>query len=275
MMDKGEKDVIMIILNIPRSFGSGDLRRYFTNFVESKRFKCFHFKRRPLQKLQSSIIKAIAGLDKLLPQSLIDGTSPTNCCLVTILKTDTQEFENLYQMKHWFGKNEVELDTMCHIAKVDSLLSCDIEVQSSMEFRPPRLMPNGNVGTSTNFFLEAINSCQMPSSLISKLGLDFPQSRARRYANVPPPCVEGKQVDSSTKSRRNLNFLNPKKLVTVTGTIETNLLKPSTNTSPDSFRIPSCSNASTNGETNDKYDIIVQMQRLFIIGNYTVNNCRK
>ena len=34
------------------------------------------------------------------------------------------------------------------------------------EQRPPNIMPRGNVGTSTKFFLEAIRDCRLPAKLI-------------------------------------------------------------------------------------------------------------
>lgn len=53
------------------------------------------------------------------------------------------------------------------------------------EMNPPAIMPNGNVGTPTRFFLHLIQKCQLPAKLISKLGLVFPKMRSnRRYCNV-------------------------------------------------------------------------------------------
>ncbi len=48
-MDKSDRSVI--IFNIPTSFGGSDLRRCFTTFTETKKFECFHYKRRPEAKL--------------------------------------------------------------------------------------------------------------------------------------------------------------------------------------------------------------------------------
>ena len=64
----------------------------------------------------------------------------------------------------------------------------------------------------------------MPSSLIKKLDLDFPQSRSRRYGNVPPPIVI-QEPGQSNQSEKLPSTSNVKKLVTVTGTIETNFIK--------------------------------------------------
>jgi len=53
------------------------------------------------------------------------------------------------------------------------------------ELQPPNMMPKGNVGTSTQFFLTAINECRLSSKLIGKLKLEFPQSKKRKFGSVP------------------------------------------------------------------------------------------
>lgn len=79
------------------------------------------------------------------------------------------------------------------------------------EFRPPSFMPNGNVGTSLNVFLDLIRTCQLPPHVIKKLGLSFPSGRSKhRYGNVPfdygkdagsvSLCVD---VSGSTKMKNN------------------------------------------------------------------------
>jgi hypothetical protein len=249
-MGQKKGTIIILILNIPRSYGSGDLRRFFTNFVETTRFECFHFKRRPLQKLENSILQPPTNEYEFLPKPLLDGTSLTNCCLVKIAEADFQEFEKHYQRQNWFDKQEVEADTLCYLKKVNSL-SCDIDVPNYMEFRPPKLMPNGNVGTSTKFFLDAINSCQMPSSLISKLDLDFPKSRTRRYGHVPPPVTIEQPKNIKRISAESTKSYVPKKLVTVTGTIETNQVKLPTSFS--SSQVPTQEHKSVSADEHDDF----------------------
>ncbi|VDM62583.1 unnamed protein product [Angiostrongylus costaricensis] len=52
-----------------------------------------------------------------------------------------------------------------------------------IELRPPMVMPRGNVGTSTQYFMEQIRLCRLPPSLISKLGLKTTR-RNRKYGSV-------------------------------------------------------------------------------------------
>lgn len=60
------------------------------------------------------------------------------------------------------------------------------DLSSLPELHPPSIMPQGNVGTPTAHFLQLIQQCRLPSSIISKLGLVFPRTRSnRKYGSVP------------------------------------------------------------------------------------------
>lgn len=60
------------------------------------------------------------------------------------------------------------------------------DLSSLPELRPPAIMPQGNVGTPTSHFLNLIQQCRLPSSVISKLGLVFSRTRSnRKYGSVP------------------------------------------------------------------------------------------
>ena len=83
---------------------------------------------------------------------------------------------------------ENERSSRCFIAKVkftdnsesmkdDEILFLSPEMKNLPELQPPNIMPRGNVGTSTKYFLQAIKECRMSSKLIGKLKLEFPKSR--------------------------------------------------------------------------------------------------
>lgn len=55
-------------------------------------------------------------------------------------------------------------------------LSMDVP-QDLIEFRPPPIMPQGNVGTPTEHFKDLIRTCQLPGTIMMKLGLKFPRGR--------------------------------------------------------------------------------------------------
>jgi len=59
------------------------------------------------------------------------------------------------------------------------------DLSSLTELHPPAMMPQGNVGTPTSHFLQLIQQCRLPASIICKLGLVFPRTRSnRKYGNV-------------------------------------------------------------------------------------------
>ncbi|KAK6753185.1 hypothetical protein RB195_012653 [Necator americanus] len=60
----------------------------------------------------------------------------------------------------------------------------DADLRQMIELRPPSLMPRGNVGTPSEYFLEQIRLCRLPPSLIPKLGIEVTRRR-RKYDSVP------------------------------------------------------------------------------------------
>ena len=70
------------------------------------------------------------------------------------------------------------------------------------ELNPPSVMPHGNVGTSTEYFLDLIRTCKLPASVVGKLGLTFPKLLGKRkYSSVPFKYTSGTyKTDSETSS---------------------------------------------------------------------------
>ena len=42
-----DENHLVTVNNIPSSFRSADLRRFFSQFIEEGAFRCFHYKHRP------------------------------------------------------------------------------------------------------------------------------------------------------------------------------------------------------------------------------------
>ena len=194
------------VCNIPPDFHSKDLRHFFSSFVETGQFTCFHFRHRPEKELivltQSSSPTSNSLSEKVPYKYLFEKAL---CCLVTFpseqVKTDAIK---KYHLKHW-ERAEQTLPERCIMVAIQiSEQKCEmssltissnkrLQIKMSLsqlgafvEFKPPGLMPGGNVGTKTKHFLNLINTCQLPSNLIGKLNLSFPKSRSRnRYGNVP------------------------------------------------------------------------------------------
>ena len=175
-MSKDERTVI--IFNIPQNFGSSDLRRCFTTFAEGEKFECFHFKRRPENKL--------AGFKR---EDFLKGggeASPEHSVAFAILrlKDFVKPFLDYYHLRHWTDRKNEDLTSRCLCFPV--LSSTTGPWTNLSELRsPPSMAPKGNVGTPTSYFLQAINECRLSPKVIAKLGLDFKPKRT--FSQVAPP----------------------------------------------------------------------------------------
>ncbi|KAK8733040.1 hypothetical protein OTU49_006729, partial [Cherax quadricarinatus] len=127
------------------------------------------------------------------------------CCILNIKEDFVEKFTLKYDKKHWVDLAGEVLVPRCYILKINfrksktyddsdyktrkELDSQSLSVESPLdlvEFCPPTLMPQGNVGTPTQHFKNLIKACQLPGIIIRKLGLEFPRSRGqKRFSQVP------------------------------------------------------------------------------------------
>ncbi|UJR26555.1 hypothetical protein I4U23_007876 [Adineta vaga] len=158
-----EPFTIVLISAIPKSFRSSDLRNFFSLFVETQAFRCFHFRHRPM------------------PPSSANAVSVSQMCFVQVYNKRLNEFMRLYHRKHWINLKGNYLSTLCLISKVTNEDNDPSITNNLIELKPPKqLYPQGNVGTPTSYFLNEINACRLPSTIIKKLGLVFPKCRSKR-----------------------------------------------------------------------------------------------
>lgn len=193
--------VYMVILNIPPKFHSSDLRNYFSAFSEQQTyFSCFHFRHRP----QLELVKSIEVCNPLRKNILVS-KDPVCCIVKCSSEGKREETIKKYHLQNWVDTNDNLFSACCIVGAVIVEEGISTEPLSSMcldstkveiklplkkikemiELKPPLLMPKGNIGTSTKHFLTLINACRLPSSLIGKLGLNFPKTRSRKYGQVP------------------------------------------------------------------------------------------
>ncbi len=196
--DEDEDICYVLVRNIPKSLRSSDLRRFFSDFVERDKIICFHFRHRP------EIKKS---------QSEEDSSRDTRCCLAKFQVEQAKDFMRKYNGKYWSGEDGVDMNSRCLISRVkigkknqddndENVLSED-DLMTMPELRPPGMMPRGNVGTCTKYFLDAIGQCRLPSSIIGKLKLEFPRvRRKRRYGNVEYGYEEEEKVRMKRKRNR-------------------------------------------------------------------------
>ena len=159
--------VFCLVRNIPKSLHSRELRAFFSEFIETGKLNCFHFLHRTEVKFQT------------LAEGIFKPESNMCVCPVKISKKHRHEFVKKYNMKPW------SLGKPCCQIQPFPLLKDMKDVETLEEMRPPLIMPQGNVGTPTNYFQEQIRQCKIPSSIISKLGLKFKSAMGRKYSNVP------------------------------------------------------------------------------------------
>lgn len=195
-----------VIGNIPPSYRSSSLRNYFSQFVESGGFECFHFKHRPESRLEDPKVASGPGSGSAGKEKTRAATAKhreqTTCCVVKLRRAALNRLIKHYGRKHWLDDDGNSLPSLCVVAEVhikdgDHLLAsegCDsqrrdftaADLGSLPELHPPSLMPQGNVGTPTKHFLELIRACRLPAKVIKSLGLTFPsQRRNKKYGCVP------------------------------------------------------------------------------------------
>uniref|UniRef100_A0A3B5MPY6 G-patch domain-containing protein n=1 Tax=Xiphophorus couchianus TaxID=32473 RepID=A0A3B5MPY6_9TELE len=168
--------VYLAISNIPVAFHSADLRNYFSQFIESGGFHCFHYRHRP-EVLRDSVSpqpheSTQSSCEMYAGNHWIN--SKGNCApniVVVISGEGSFPYKTKYEQRH-------------HVSFTELFTEADLS--RLPELNPPALMQNGNVGTPIKVFLQLIQSCRLPPRLIRKLGLTFPKtSSSRRYGNVP------------------------------------------------------------------------------------------
>lgn len=121
------------ISNIPVSFHSADLRNYFSQFIESAGFRCFHYRHRP-EILRESYVPENTGCVSVSGEA--GGSSPsetdqrpadgsvrkrtvkTCCCVVSVQEKEADRFARMYARKHWVNSKGNWLAKRCVIKRV-------------------------------------------------------------------------------------------------------------------------------------------------------------
>ncbi|XP_071116043.1 G patch domain-containing protein 3-like [Haliotis cracherodii] len=208
--------VYAIINNIPPDYHSKDIRNYFSQFIETRGFDCFHFRHRP-ETQAKKVPEKETGDEVKSPISRAGTSDPvrrgTTCCVVRLKADNLVTLLKMYHRKHWLDRNGDSISSYCHITKIKLTEDVSVDQQREQvyktrseikltpsdsrdftssdllnlpELHPPDIMPHGNVGTPTKDFLDFIKECRLPPSVIKKLGLSFPKTRTnRKYGSVP------------------------------------------------------------------------------------------
>ncbi|XP_042856097.1 G patch domain-containing protein 3-like [Penaeus japonicus] len=125
------------------------------------------------------------------------------CCVLDVKDSEAEGFIEFYSNKHFVDREGNVNPMRCLIHRLDAKsmqreddyltrkernsqrLICTT-IADLIELHPPPLMPQGSIGTPTDHFKSLIRSCQLPGTIIKKLGLEFPRSKGKkRFGQVP------------------------------------------------------------------------------------------
>lgn len=101
MSDEKQEFDYVLVGNIPSKFHSVDLRSFFSEFVETEQFQCFHFRHRP------EVLKRQKDLLGDLGQSENERTikGKTTCCIVCMRTENIEKFLTKYDGENWIDRS--------------------------------------------------------------------------------------------------------------------------------------------------------------------------
>lgn len=116
--------VYFAISNIPVAFRSADLRNYFSQFIESGGFHCFHYRHRP------EVLREPEGPENTATDDGEEGNSKSPethratkekqscCCIVSVCGKDAERFIRMYAGNHWIDSKGNWLARRCVIKRI-------------------------------------------------------------------------------------------------------------------------------------------------------------
>lgn len=134
--------VYLAIGNIPVAFHSADLRNYFSQFIESGGFQCFHYRHRPelLRESEGSEnpqkpvcgegeegkeISSVAKNSAVTENSSVTDNSSVKkqtvkscCCIVSLHAKDADRLIKMYAGNHWINSKGDWLARRCVVKRV-------------------------------------------------------------------------------------------------------------------------------------------------------------
>jgi len=216
--------VYFYVGNIPKEFKSADLRTFFSDYVEKESFYCFHYRHRP------EIIKEMNKIE-----NGFSFKEQTCCCIVSIKKRFASDFQQKYHKREWYDRDKTFVKKLCnihpfikpsikpsshpskeyltkkelHSKKHDSdQVIYSEDMGDLIELNPPKnVMPQGNIGTPTEYFHKMVAKCLLPCSVIKKLGLKF-SKKAKKYSSVEMNYNETGKKSSKTKKLKTDNSID-------------------------------------------------------------------
>lgn len=111
---------ILLIINIPSSYFSKDIRYYFSEFIECKAFECFHYRHRKL----SFLLKEKVIFEKYLNN---DVENNVMCAFCEIKSQYKIKFIQKYNNIQWHDYNNNISDYKVRIIELDKNIKNEIK----------------------------------------------------------------------------------------------------------------------------------------------------
>lgn len=117
-MAASEEVTYFVVNNIPSRLRSADLRNYFSQFIESKGFLCFHYRHRP--EVSVPFTAADAGASERAEGSDGPGGKQAGlcCCVVSVRSRESDRFVKMYSGNQWIDSKGNWLRRKCLIRRV-------------------------------------------------------------------------------------------------------------------------------------------------------------
>lgn len=125
--------VYFAVSNIPVTFRSADLRNYFSQFIESGGFQCFHYRHRPeiireSEGPENTVCCPVNGEESSPSPSETDQVTETGsaekrtvkscCCVVSLHNKHADRFVRMYAGNHWINSKGSWLARRCVVKRI-------------------------------------------------------------------------------------------------------------------------------------------------------------
>lgn len=120
--------VYFVINNIPVKFRSADLRNYFSQFIESGGFLCFHYRHRPEVRIHTAETEKVQKqTEKTAEEEEEDEEGAKRseikaealcCCVVLVKERAAERFGKMYSGNQWIDSQGNWLAKRCLIRRI-------------------------------------------------------------------------------------------------------------------------------------------------------------
>ncbi|KAK6190941.1 hypothetical protein SNE40_002701 [Patella caerulea] len=190
---------IAVVNNIPPFYHSVDLRNFFSQYIESGRFDCFHFRHRPEKQKPSKVTQCENG-HEIESQSVNKNESSsktsTTCCVIRVKRHNLDDLLRLYNKENWLAKSGESLASVCYISEIRLEKKNENTPNSNSKKSRP------TTTTSSNDFYQTRNE----KKRIPEERTDFTESDLMKLPELnPPQMMPNGNIGTPTKIF--LNFI--------------------------------------------------------------------